>query len=391
MSRSGRLSGGVDARVGALIIATTLLAGCAGTASEPVAGPPTVPAAPSERAVPVGRWTELPPGPLSGRHSAVGAWVEDRFVIVGGAETPLCPPTAGCLAPEKPPERDGATFDPRRWRWEPIADAPVPIDFADVAVVDSTMYLLVPGPDGLAERLLAYEVRADAWTELPVPRGDHPDIVAAGDTLVSIAQSRPDHHVLDTDRRTWRQLPADPVGPASFRDPVWVGDRLILAVGAEDPSQGRDPPAYVELMALDARLRTWTRLPDTETIGRVPLLVGRRLVWPDPFSSDGGEVDGWGRSYAQGGILDLDDGSWRKLPKTPAEPGPLRGNLVVGDRVNVYGHLLDPATRKWTDVAFPPGGRRDGDVQLAGSELVLLWGGTEDYRDNLETGFVYRP
>ncbi len=363
-------------------IAAVLLAGCAGTAYDPPAGPPTVPA---------GRWTEVPSAPLSGRHSAVGAWVEDRFVLVGGAETPLCPPTAGCLAPEKPPERDGAAFDPRRWRWERIADPPAPIDFADVAVLGSTMYLLIPGPDGVAERLLAYEVRADVWTELPVPRGNHPDIVAAGNTLVSISQARPDHYVLDPDRRIWRRLPADPLRSASFRDPVWVGDRLLVAVGAEDPSEGRDPPTFVKLVALDDTLRTWTRLPDTKTIGRVPAMVGRRLVWPDPNSSDGGEVNGWGRAYAQGGILNLDDASWRKLPRVPAEPGPLRDTLIVGGRVTVFGHLLDPATRTWTELAFPPGGQRDGEVQLASPELVLLWGGTEDYRDNLSTGFVYRP
>ena len=120
-------------------------------------------------------------------------------------------------------------------------------------------------------------------------------------------------------------------------------------------------------------------------------MVGRRLVWPDPNSSDGGEVNGWGRAYAQGGILDLDDGSWRKLPRVPAEPGPLRDTLIVDGRVNCLRTSAGPRDAAWTELAFPPGGRRDGETHLASPELVLLWGGTEDYRDNLSTGFVYRP
>lgn len=366
------------------LLLALVLAGCAGTdpAPAPAAGPPTIP---------VGRWTELPAGPLSARHSMVGAWVAGRFVLVGGAETPLCPPNAGCLAPEKPPERSGAAFDPRTWTWQRIADAPVPIDFADIAVVGSRMYLLVGIGVEVEDRLLAYDADADSWSDLPAPPGPEPDIVAAGETLVAVSQAGPDHQALDPDRGVWRSLPADPLKSGSFRDPVWVGGRLLLAVGTEDPSRGRDAPAYVRLLALDASMRTWTRLPDTKTIGRQPLLVGGRLVWPDPTSSDGGEVNGWGQPYAQGGILDLDDGTWRALPKVPASGGPLRGSLVVGGRVEVAGHLLTPATRRWTEVAAPPGGQRDGELQMAGPELVLLWGGTSDYQANLSTGLVYRP
>lgn len=371
--------------VSALLVGV-LATGCAETVYDPApaAGPPTLPA---------GRWTELPAGPLSGRHSMVGAWVGDRFVLIGGAETPRCPPAAGCLPPEKPPERSGAAFDPRTWTWEGIAAAPLPADFADIAVIGSRMYLLVFIGDGQAPRLLAYDARSDTWSDLPPPPGRQPDIVAAGETLVSISQTGPDQHAaLDADGRTWRRLPPDPLENASWRDPVWVGDRLLLAVGTEGDRSGKDPPAYVRLVALDDSFQTWTRLPDTETIGRVPVLVRRHLVWPDWTSVDGGEVNGFGRPYAQGGILGLDDQFWHKVPKLPTKkPGPLRGSYVIDGRVEVYGHLLDPATRRWDKVPSPPGEeQRDGELQIAGPELILLWGGT-DYRTNLSTGFVYRP
>lgn len=332
----------------------------------------------------------MPPGPLEPRHSAVGAWLGDRWLVVGGASTRRCPPAAGCLPPERRPLRDGATFDPGTGRWQRIGDAPVGFDFATTALVGSVLYVHVP--QGRTSTLLGYDVVADRWTRLPPPPGADVTILDTGGRLVSVSGSERStvHAVFDPVERSWLRLPPDPLGPTSFRDPVWAGDRLLVAAGPYDPSLGRSPPRFVRLAALDADLRRWTVLPDTRTIGRLPALVGRAVVWPDTQTSDGGHVDNWGRAYPHGGILDLVDGSWRSLPRPLPPFGPLCC-VVVDGLVSVHGHLLDPVSLRWTRVPRPPGAKRDGATVVASPDLVLLWGGTEDYRANLGTGYLYRP
>src|SRR3712207_6366397 len=110
--------GTAGSRLAALVAAAALLSGCA--AQPPVLTPGETSA---HRA---GVWSKLPDSPLSARRESVGAWLEDRFVLVGGWSGPPCPPNAGCVEPEDPPHRDGARFDPITAEWQRIADAPIP-------------------------------------------------------------------------------------------------------------------------------------------------------------------------------------------------------------------------------------------------------------------------
>lgn len=76
----------------------------------------------------------------------------------------------------------------------------------------------------------------------------------------------------------------------------------------------RVAPYLVRLRELSADLTTWSDLPEGEVVGSGPVAADGLLVWPSPQRQDGGEVDGWGRSYPEGGIYDPTTHSWHTLP-----------------------------------------------------------------------------
>jgi len=64
------------------------------------------------------RWRTLPPAPITPRRLAAAVWAGDRLLVWGGIQTH----SDGKLAyPE-----DGAAYDPRSNRWQPLVKAPVP-------------------------------------------------------------------------------------------------------------------------------------------------------------------------------------------------------------------------------------------------------------------------
>jgi hypothetical protein len=104
--------------VAGLLVLLALVTGCT---------PVGVPSPAQTPSAEPGEWVELPVSPLSPRHGAAGAWVQQRFVLVGGWANPPCPPSASCLPPAKPALRDGARYDPATGTWQSIAKAPVPV------------------------------------------------------------------------------------------------------------------------------------------------------------------------------------------------------------------------------------------------------------------------
>lgn len=64
------------------------------------------------------RWQTIPDGPLRPRSGHAAVWTGSRMIVWGG-EVAGRPRSAGLLA------RDGASYDPARRTWKPIADAPL--------------------------------------------------------------------------------------------------------------------------------------------------------------------------------------------------------------------------------------------------------------------------
>ncbi|MFD3444088.1 hypothetical protein ACFDTO_05750 [Microbacteriaceae bacterium 4G12] len=405
----------VRASVATLVLAAAL-AGCAtpgGPAAEtgpgPVAGPGQVPSpvAPTTERTSDTAWLPVPEGPLTARHSAVGAWVGNRFVVVGGMTSEPCADTADCEITAFP-RSDGAAFDPESGAWTRIADAPAPVA-GQVAVIGDRMFVMtvVSGPGGTEARsFLAYDPRNDAWEQLRPAPPVWGALVTAGDHILSIAPSdentRAIDAVFDPSTGAWRELPDDPLGPSYDRQAVWLGDRLLLTAkdlvenpGAAEPSLSR--LAVLEGSPASPESLRWRVLPDSDIIGYDPMAVAGRVVFPDMGSADGGAVDGWGRSVDFGGILDPATLSWRPLPEPPAGPGleryatHTRTSLRIGDRALVAGHLLlDPVTEDWLFVPVLPGPDRTEGTLVTNDDAVLLWGGAADGANRAD-GYLLRP
>lgn len=378
---------------------TLLLSGCgvggAGTAATP--GPSVAEEVPESIAtadLPTDEsWGELPTSPLSARRSSVGAWVEDRFLVVGGWSDQPCPPTADCAYSE-PAQRDGASFNPYSGVWARIASAPVPVSEYSSAVVNGDLFLfaydvadggLQVDEDGqMLVSFLHYNLKSDAWTTLPSPPSGG-RLVAAGDRVLSISGSDenivgPDA-VFDPETSTWTVLPDDPLGPSYDREAVWLGDSLLLSAKALK-SVGEDGPSLVRLATLNGTFTSWSALPDTRITGIGAIAVAGLAVFPFYGTTDQGVALGAGdKAFAEGGIFNPADQTWSILPDLPADTPLLeyangRPPQAVGDQVLIGGRfLLDPVAHDVTALPQPSWGERGEATVITGADSILVWGG----------------
>jgi hypothetical protein len=337
-------------------------------------------------------WGELPESPLSARHASVGAWIGDRFLIVGGWSGQPCQDTGDCVDPE-PAQRDGASFNPYTGVWARIAPAPIPVTQYSSAVVNGDLYLFAfdaangpkVGADGRAQvSFLRYNLDSDAWTTLPAPPSSGA-LVVAGDRLVSIAGS--DENLVGVDSvyepatETWTALPDDPLGPSYDRGAVWLGDSLLLSAKSLDGLEA-DGPSPVRLATLDSTLGIWSALPDSRVTGLGPLAVAG--LWVFPFygtTAEGVARNSGVETLSEGGIFNPADQTWTALPDLPAgtllheyangqPPQPVGNQVLIGGK-----WLLDPMASALTELPTPTWHNRTEATVVTGPDSILVWGG----------------
>ncbi|MBW6435036.1 hypothetical protein KZ829_14940 [Actinoplanes hulinensis] len=349
-----------------------VLVGCAGNA-EPVAPEAVEPKAAEGKA----GWTALPKSPLSPREAVLGLWTGREVLLIGGSDASPCPPSASCVG-DPTPLADGAAFDPATDRWRKIADSPVPLTGGESAVVGGTVYVLPP--DG--KELLAYRIDADAWARMPVPFGGGYGLLAAGDRLVAYLGSEENgggkDYLFDPRAATWSALPADPLNPAFDRAMAWTGSELVLFDHELVPNPGSEKPALTRAATLDLAAGSWRRLPDSEILGTGPwLAAGKELVNPMLGGADGGEVNGWGRTYPYGGGVAPATGTWSDLPKPPSGDVYSAGARTGGTAVyfGSDGVVLDTTTGTWQRVPAIPGGDVTHRTVVAAGVRMLVFGG----------------
>jgi hypothetical protein len=365
-----------------------------------------------------GTWERLASPPLSPRENALGLWTGEETLVLGGSDADPCPPTAECITPSVPPLRDGAAFDPARRSWRPIADAPVGFSGAEGVVVSETAYVLTNGEmgrPGAPRAFLAYRIRDDRWEKLPAPSGEpYRSVVAAGTKVVAFSTTDeygggPDL-VFDPASAAWSALPNDPLPRSYDRTMAWTGSQLILFAKRIVPKPGADAPSLAVAAALDLESGEWRRLPDSETLDQYVTTVrwfdvNGLLINPAPGTGDGGEVNDWGRSYPDGGVLDPVSGEWAALPEAPAgfdeaSYGQYGSGILAGSESHYFapqGWVLDAAEWEWIEVPRLD----DVDTVVSGrtitnaGEEMLVFGGAR-YRsaprgELLNEAWVWSP
>lgn len=353
------------------------------------------PIRPGDRFGQVGRWSSLPDAPLQPRHAAMGAWLAGRSIVLGGWAGKPCPANADCVTSGLP-LRDGAAFDPATGTWHRLPDAPVPL-LGTVVVLGSTLYVLTSDLRlrDAPRTFLSYDADDRLWRRLPLPDAEWVGLVATDREVLAISSSDENRPVrdyaYDPGRRRWRALPDDPLGPSYDRRALWLGDRLLLGAKELVPNPGSERPSLVRLAELDVGRGTWSAPSDTEILGSKAVWASGRVVWTSTDSADGGEVDNWGRSYPDGGILDPATGRWSTLPEPPSARGHPGLSTTVDGQATVGGHLLDPVTRTYTELPAPPGDPRTAETVVVGDGTLLAWGGYhENDLENLASGHLLR-
>jgi hypothetical protein len=259
---------------------------------------------------------------------------------------------------------------------------------ASTAVVGDDIYFLVSGVQGwpgAVSAFLRYSIGGDSWQELTPPGGDLGwyQLVGAGDVVVAFsgsdeAGSRPD---LVFDPRAdgdWEELPDDPLSSGFDRTMAWSGRHLYLFDHELVANPGSESPTLTRAARMELGAGEWERLPDSEILTTGPWFTeGDLMVNAALGGADGGEVNGWGRRYPNGGIFDTSSTVWSQLPDAPEEA---RSAGVLGsDDAMIYaarGWLLDLDAGSWIELPELPESpeytRRN--VVTAGADAVVFGG-----------------
>ncbi|MBI4943447.1 MAG: hypothetical protein HY830_22105, partial [Actinobacteria bacterium] len=168
----------------------------------------------------------------------------------------------------------------------------------------------------------------------------------------------------------WSAVPEDPLPGTVGRQvlPLDGGDAVLVAV----PQDGSSPFRPWRLARWSAVTGTWNRLPDPGTVESSPAWFVASGLVVNP-SSEVVEVDGDRR--ATGGILDPATLTWSDVP--PFEPAPDQQPSTAGaGRVVVQGGVLDVRDGRWTRLPARPGGFvvQTGDAVTPGGVLALFGG-----------------
>lgn len=324
-------------------------------------------------------WERLPDSPLSPREFPVVVAAGDKVLVVGGSDGQPCPPNAGCLAPLRPPLRDGASFDVRTRAWERLPDAPTGVTGAQTARLNGSTFFLLGTSSFPGTKRALLEFANGVWKEHQIPDGDM-SMSATQQELILYPRTHENgyqHDVaLDPKTDQVRELPRDPLAPSFDRYMTWTGKQLVLTAKDDVEQPGSEKPALIRAAALDGT--RWRSYRDSESIGSDPwFFVAGRLVLPVLGRADGGEVNGWGRSYDNGAILDPETGAWSSLPNAPepAGAGTLTECAATDDRTFCHGYAFHVASGSWTALPVIEGGRPwHAGAAIARNELIV-WGG----------------
>lgn len=274
------------------------------------------------------RWTDVPGGPLSGRSNPITVWTGSEVIVWSGMD-------GNGVSFD-----DGAIYHPGQQRWTSMSPPPSPLVY----------------PKGV-------------WA------GDRMVVIGmAGSTVGEVAEERAIGLSYDPATDRWTRLAESPLPTLGDQSLVWTGDRLIVWGGSLGEEARADGASY------DPQTDTWEELPDAPLKGRFDHFAAwigdRMLVWGGGAGEEVSRVE-----YLDGATYDPHARTWAKLPDAPATASPALGVAWTGTELVVVG---ERSTFIWNAIGgewlsrpgFPLTARFDVMVNSAGSNRVLVWGGS---------------
>ena len=157
---------------------------------------------------------------------------------------------------------------------------------------------------------------------------------------------------------------------------AWTGRELVqIACASASPVDG---PCLLRAAAYDFGTGAWRRLPDAAIqYSGVWAAAGGVIVNPTLGTSDGGETNGWGRAYPNGGILDPAAGTWSPLPDPPSASHWEAAGVLWADGAAYFadaGFVLDVPSGTWLEVPRR-GAEVSGETVVSAGRDLFVFGG----------------
>ncbi len=307
-------------------------------------------------------WHLVGRAPLSPRTGAVVASVGDSVLVFGGERYLECPPGASCPYPGD--RRDGAVYHPGSKTWTAMARAPRDVTNGPW-VVEGQSLLMLTGRD----RLVVYDVTADAWSALPAPpvplRGN--DVLAAGGGYAYVSDdavptSGPLHRVERVDLATghWNLLPRSTNEPRLYLRGLFVSPQGLLMAGL-NPYRS---DARVQVEVLDRG--HWHRFPAPSLHADFYTFTwtGGRLAAAFPAGGGAGQS------------LDTRNGRWSSLAPQPDAYGRSDWwddtSSASGTRIMKRGEVFDTAAGRTLRLTQPQGAGPGVSSGLIGRRVYVM-------------------
>lgn len=355
----------------------------------------------------VGSWRVIADGPLRPGYGHEAVWTGDEMLVWGGSR--VDPETLRAVG-----NRGGAAYDPATDTWRKIPDAPIRGGGGYSVTWTGDEMVVWGDPDGgratKGNRAAAFDPETNTWRRLdpgPLAPRSGAFVVWTGDELVVwggylTKRERESYDgegaAFDPETGSWRRLPEAPLPAGYDAMGAWTGTEVIVL--ASPPGTGADDyPKFAEAAAYDPARSSWRDIDDPPFVTHVSppaaYLDDKLMLLSLGGSVDGGEVDGYGKSYETGGVYDVRAGEWRSHAPPPAAPNQTWEHIALEDEVVLDGLAYDPARDAWRILPkFPLRAREFPAMAWTGSELIV-WGGAArsigDPPPPLADGAAYTP
>lgn len=349
-------------------------------------------------------WRVMAKGPLQPGYGHQGVWTGKEVLIWGGSR--LDKETL-----RSKPMRDGATYHPRNDSWRKIPPAPIR-GGPGYSVTWTGKEMLVWGdPDRgrstKGNRGAAFDPTTNEWQRIPsgplTGRSGHlaawtgDELVIWGGWLTAYNNERYDGEgaAFDPDTNTWRELSKGPLPAGYDAMGAWSGSEVIVMVSPMG-IEADDYPKFAHTAAYDPSSDSWRELERPPFVTNVsppaPFLDDDLFLLSLNGQVDGGENNGYDKSYDTGGIFDASREQWRAHSDPPEPPNHRWGQVALDDEVVIDGLAYDPRADSWRVLPeFPLKPREFPVVVWTGRELIVWGGAGLNHSPPVASGAAYTP